>query len=56
MNTFRRNIQLATLDNLDLVDRLVAAAGGTVLNLVDDLVALEDLTEDDVATIEPTMQ
>ena len=53
MNTFRGDLQLATLDNLDSIDRLVAAACRGVLDLLYDIIALEDFAEDDVTTVEP---
>ena len=53
MNTFRWHLELSALGDLDSLGRLVARALGDVLDLRDDLVALEDLAEDDVAAIEP---
>jgi hypothetical protein len=53
VNTFLGYLELTALGNLDGLDGLVAAALGDVLNLVDNLVALKDLAEDDVAAIEP---
>jgi len=53
VNTFRWHLELSALGNLDSLGRLVARALGDVLDLRDDLVALEDLAEDDVAAIEP---
>lgn len=53
VNTFRRNLQLAALDDLDRLEGLVAGGGLGVLDLLDNFVALEDLTEDDVSAIEP---
>ena len=55
MNTFRRNLQLAALDNLDRLLRLVAGLSLDVLDLVDNVVALEDLAKDDVTAIEPPL-
>jgi hypothetical protein len=52
-NTFFRHLQLAALCNLDRLLGLVTRLLVDVLNLVNDLVALEDLSEDDVATVEP---
>lgn len=52
-NTFFRDLELATLGNLDGLLRLVASTLRKVLNLVDDVVTLEDLTEDNVTAIEP---
>lgn len=54
VNTFRGNLKLAALDDLDGLNRLIARCGLGVLDLLDNLVALEDFTEDDVAAIEPT--
>jgi hypothetical protein len=53
VNTFRWHLELAALGYLDRLDGLVACALGHVLNLVHDLVALEDLSENDMAAIEP---
>ena len=53
VNTFRWHLELSALGDLDSLGRLVARALGDVLDLRDDLVALEDLAEDDVAAIEP---
>jgi hypothetical protein len=51
VNTFGGNLKLAALDDLDGLNRLIARCGLGVLDLLDDLVALEDFTEDDVAAI-----
>ena len=53
MNTFGGHFELAALDNLDRLDGLVTASSLEVLDLVDNVVALEDLTKDDVSAIEP---
>lgn len=53
MNTFRGDIKLAALGDLDRLDGSVGTASLGVLDLLDDVVALEDLTEDDVLAIEP---
>jgi hypothetical protein len=53
MYTFLGDLQLSALSDLDRLDRLVARTLGHVLNLVDDFVALEDFTENDVAAVEP---
>jgi hypothetical protein len=45
--------KLAAVSDLDHLHGLVAGALGHVLDLVDDLVALEDFAEDNVAAIEP---
>lgn len=56
MNTFGRNLQLTALGDLDRLEGLVARSGLEVLNLVDDVVALEDLAENDVAAVQPTKE
>ena len=53
MNTFSGDLQLAALGDLDRLGRLVACALGHILNSVNDLVALEDFAEDNVAPVEP---
>jgi hypothetical protein len=53
VNTFLGHLELAALGYLDRLDGLVACALGHIFNLVYDLVALEDLSENDVAAIEP---
>ena len=53
VNTFRWHLELSALGDLDSLGRLVARSLGDILDLRDDLVALEDLAEDDVAAIEP---
>jgi hypothetical protein len=49
------HLELTALHNGDGLLGLVTTALGDVLDLVDDIVTLEDLAEDDVATIEPTV-
>lgn len=53
LDTFIRNLQLATLGNLDRLRGLVAGVLLDVLDSRDNLVALEDLAEDNVAAVEP---
>lgn len=53
VSTFRGHLQLAALDNRDGRNRLVAASGLDVLDLVDDLPTLQELAEDDVLAIKP---
>lgn len=53
MDTFRGNLQLATVHDLDRLFRLVARLGLDVLNLGHDIHALHNLAEDDVLAIEP---
>lgn len=55
MNTFSWNFQLSTLHNLDRLDRLVSRFGGYFFDLVDNVIALEHLTKDDVTSIEPAV-
>ncbi|KAI9158783.1 hypothetical protein HJFPF1_06781 [Paramyrothecium foliicola] len=53
VNTFRRDLELSALGNLDRLNGFVAGQGLGVLNLVNEFVALEDLAEDNVSAIEP---
>jgi hypothetical protein len=53
VNTFRWDLELSALGNLDCLDRLVAGTLGDVLDLVNDIIALKDLAEDNVAAVEP---
>lgn len=55
VDTFWGNFQLAALGDLDRLYGLVAWSGLDLLDLLDDIVALEDLTEDDVAAIQPAV-
>lgn len=55
MNTFRRNLQLATLDDLDGLFWPVAWQGLNILDFLHDVITFEDLAEDDMTTIEPTV-
>lgn len=55
VDTFFRNLELAALGDLDLRLGLVARELLDVLNLVDDVHALENLAENDVAAIEPAV-
>ena len=48
-------LQLSALDDLDSFHGSVRTALGHVLDLSDNLVALEHFTEDDMAAIEPTV-
>lgn len=56
MNTFRPDLNLAALGDLYSLNRLVACLGRGILNLLDDIVALEHLAENDVSAIKPTME
>ena len=56
VDTFFGDLQLAALGDLDSLDGLVARLGGDVLDLLNDVIALKDLAENDVAAIEPTNQ
>lgn len=53
MYTFLGHLELPALGDFDRLDRLVARALGHVFNLVDDIVALDNLAKDNVAAIEP---
>jgi hypothetical protein len=53
VNTFFRDLKLARFGYLDRLDRPVARLCLDLLNLLDDIEALEDLAEDDVAAIKP---
>lgn len=53
MDTFRGNLQLAALGDLDSLGWLIAGRGLGALDLLDNLIALQDLAEDDVLAIEP---
>lgn len=55
MNTFGRNLQLAALSNVDRLYRLIARRGRSVLDLLNNFIALKDFTEHDVATIKPAI-
>lgn len=46
-------LELPALDDLDRLYRFVRTALGHVLDLVNNVVALQDFTEHDVTTIEP---
>lgn len=52
-NTFFGDFELSRLGNLDGLRRLIARALGAVLDLLNDVVALEDLAEDDVLAVQP---
>lgn len=52
-DTFFGDLQLPALDNGDGVVGAVAAVLGGVFDLVDNVHALEDFAEDDVAAVEP---
>jgi hypothetical protein len=53
VNTFGWDLELSALGNLDSLGGAVAGLGLGSLNLLDNVVALEDLAEDDVASVEP---
>ena len=52
-DTFVRHLDLPALGDLDGLPRLVARTLGAVLDLLDNVVALEHLAEDDVFPVEP---
>lgn len=53
VNTFRWDLELSALGDLDCLYGLVASSLGDVFDLLDNLVSLKNLAEDDVAAIEP---
>lgn len=55
MATFGRLLQLSTLGNLDDLLRLVAGPSRSRLDLLNDIITLQDLTENNVATIKPAV-
>lgn len=56
VDTFGGNVKLATLDDLDRLNGLVTAGRLEVLDLVNDVVALEDLAKDNVTAVEPPVE
>ena len=56
VNTFRGDLELAALGDLDRLGRLVTCALLAVLDLLHDVVALKDLAEDDVASVKPPVE
>lgn len=56
VDTFFGHRQLSALNDLDRLLGLVAGVLVDVLDLLDDVVALENLTEDDVLAVEPPME
>lgn len=53
---FGFHLELTALHDLDRLLGLVTRSLGHVLDLVNDVITLEDLAEDNVATIEPSAQ
>jgi hypothetical protein len=53
VNTFLGDLEFSALRDLDRLDWLVALSFRYVLDLVDNVVAIDDFTEDNVAAIEP---
>lgn len=56
MNTFFGNLELSALGDPDRLLGLVAGLLVDVLDLLDDVVALEDLAEDDVTAVQPPVR
>lgn len=54
VNTFFGDGELSALGNLDSLGGLVAWRLVDVLDLLNDVVALENLTEDDMAAVKPS--
>jgi hypothetical protein len=55
MNTFGRDLQLATFGDLDCLQGAVARGSWGVFNLFNDFVALENFAENNVSTVEPSI-
>lgn len=55
VNTFFGHRQFSALDDLDRLFGLIAGVLLDVLNLLNDVVALEDLAEDDVPAVQPAV-
>lgn len=53
VNTFRGNLQFTALGDLDGLSWLVACSL-EMLDLVDNVIALEDLAKNDVSAVQPT--
>lgn len=53
MGTFCGRLQFSAVSDLDRLLGLVSGSFGYVLDLLDNVIALEDLAEDDVTPIEP---
>jgi hypothetical protein len=53
VNTFLGYLELSALGNLDGLNGLVARTLGNVLDLVYNVVALKDFSENDVAAVQP---
>ena len=53
VNTFRGDLKLAALRNLDGLNGLVACGGRAVFDLLDKLVTLENFAKHNVTSIEP---
>jgi hypothetical protein len=53
VNTFRRDLKLSTLGDLDRLLGLVTGLGLGVLDLLNNVVALEDLAKNDVSAVQP---
>lgn len=55
VNTFGGDLKLATLDDLDGLLGAVTGLGLDMLDLIDDVVALEDFAKNYVASVEPAV-
>ena len=53
VNTFRWHVEFSTFDDRDRLRWLVSSALGDILNLFDNIIALQDLAKNDMAPIEP---
>jgi len=56
VNTFCWNLQLPTLDYLDRLERFIIRTFGHVLDLVNNIVALQYLPKNNMAPVKPAIQ
>ncbi len=53
MGTFFRHLQFSRLCDLDSLGGLISSTLGDVLDLLNDIVALQNLPEDNVLSVQP---
>jgi hypothetical protein len=56
VDTFLWDLQLSALDDLDGLYGFIVGTLGDILDLADNIVAFKNLSEDNVAAIEPTRE
>lgn len=56
MDTFWGYLKLAALGDFDLLDWTISASLRDIFDFVDDIHSLEDFSENDMTSIEPTMR